>query len=129
MINNQTTLIHWFRFLLMVPEIQTHFGRLLLCRPLPHSYQSFVHISRYIVLISSDSFSNVRLVTEHAKVLMKFKSYSMKSRSLNCQALGFTQHKSRSTILIIFIVTVSVCLHKKSYHKKFSIRNILVLKT
>lgn len=63
----------------MVSEVRAHFGRPLLCRPLPHCYQTFVHISGYIVLISSDSFTNVWLATEHAKVLMKFKSYSMKS--------------------------------------------------
>lgn len=101
-----------------------------MCRPLPHCYQTFVHISEYIVLVSLDRFTNVCMhAGEHAKVLMKFKSYSMKSWSLNCQALGFTQHKSRSTILIIFIVIVLVCLHKKSYHREFCIRNILVLQT
>jgi len=63
----------------MVSEILAHFWRIFLCRPLPQCYQTFVHISRYIVLISSDSFTNVWLATEHAKVLMKVKSYSMKS--------------------------------------------------
>lgn len=33
----------------------------------------------HIVLIISDIFTNVWFATEHAKVLMKFESYSMKS--------------------------------------------------
>lgn len=80
------------------------------------------------VLISSDSFTNVWLACEPVEALMEFKSYNTKS-ILSCQALGFTQHKSRSTSLILFIVIISIYLHKKSYNKKFSIRNISVLKT
>lgn len=63
----------------MISETHAQFGRLLLCGPLPHCYQTFVHISGYIVLISLDSFTNVWFTTEHGKVLMKFNSYRMKS--------------------------------------------------